>query len=194
MVAYTGVGFWRCRPTIDGQCETPQAVGRQPIQIPALFAYTNLTPTRGVQRHEGIKMLLHLIYGESYVGKTTTCRKLLKALLVFDATVAVYEAFGKSDFRAKLTAGTKTIGIYSAGYNKGHLRRAMDFGRETECDIMIGAVNYHTHYNELLQDFKEGSNLWWHTLEMGNDTVDKQNYSNQIVLELLNAIIERNNI
>ena len=70
----------------------------------------------------------------------------------------------------------------------------MDFGRKTECDIMIGAVNYHTHYNELLQDFKEGSNLWWHTLEMGNDTADKQNYSNQIVLELLNAIIEKINI
>lgn len=144
MVAYTGVGFWRCRPTIDGQCEKPQAVGRQPIQIPTLFPYTNLTPTRGVRRHEGKKMLLHLIYGESNADKITICRKLLKALLVFDATVAVYEAFGKSDFRAKLTAGTKTIGIYSAGYNKGHLRRAMDFGRKTECDIMIGAVNYHT--------------------------------------------------
>lgn len=66
MVAYTGVGFWRCRPTIDGQCETPQAVGRQPIQIPALFPYTNLTPTRGVQRHNNtmtnyLKLLVVII-------------------------------------------------------------------------------------------------------------------------------------
>lgn len=66
MVAYTGVGFWRCRPTLVRQCETPQAVGRQPIQIPALFAYTNLTPTRGVQRHEHF---MENVFFKPWIGK-----------------------------------------------------------------------------------------------------------------------------
>ena len=66
MVAYTGVGFWRCRPTIDGQCEKPQAVGRQPIQIPTLFPYTNLTPTRGVRRHEHF---MENVFFEPWVGE-----------------------------------------------------------------------------------------------------------------------------
>ena len=39
-----------CRPTLTGQCEKPLNVGRQQIQIPTLFLYTNLTPTRGRPR------------------------------------------------------------------------------------------------------------------------------------------------
>lgn len=66
MVAYTGVGFWRCRPTLVRQCETPQAVGRQPIQIPTLFPYTNLTPTRGVRRHEHF---MENVFFEPWVGE-----------------------------------------------------------------------------------------------------------------------------
>ncbi len=34
-------GLLRCRPTLIGQCEKPQVVGRQQIQIPALFFYLN---------------------------------------------------------------------------------------------------------------------------------------------------------
>ena len=36
-IAYTGVGFCSCRPTLVRQCEKPQMVGRQQIQIPTLF-------------------------------------------------------------------------------------------------------------------------------------------------------------
>ncbi len=45
-------GLLRCRPTIDGQCEKPQNVGRQPIQIPALFRFKHqqLTSQRGDDR------------------------------------------------------------------------------------------------------------------------------------------------
>lgn len=32
-------GLLRCRPTIDRQCEKPQAVERQQIQIPTLFLF-----------------------------------------------------------------------------------------------------------------------------------------------------------
>ena len=39
---YISVGFCGCRPTIDGQCEKPQGVGRQQIQIPTLLI-SNLT-------------------------------------------------------------------------------------------------------------------------------------------------------
>ena len=42
-------GLLRCRPTIDRQCEKPQAVGRQQIQTPTLFLSIPL-PMRGGHR------------------------------------------------------------------------------------------------------------------------------------------------
>lgn len=42
-------GLLALSSNIDGQCEKPQKVGWQPIQIPTLFVY-NFTPTRGRQR------------------------------------------------------------------------------------------------------------------------------------------------
>lgn len=47
-VAYTSVASARCRPTLIGQCEKPQAVGRQQIQIPTLFPYPHLTANEGM--------------------------------------------------------------------------------------------------------------------------------------------------
>jgi len=136
-------------------------------------------------------MKLHLIYGEAYVGKTTTCHKLLKLLLTFGAILKIYEAFGDSDFQATLTIGSKTIGIYSAGDEKAHLRCALEFGRNNSCDILIGTVSYYKHYSELLQTFEEGKDLWWHTLNMGNTDSEKTKKSNDILINLLNAIFER---
>lgn len=138
-------------------------------------------------------MKIHLIYGKSDAGKTTTCRKLLKTLLAFGASLRFYETFGDSDFYALLTIGDKTVGIYSAGDEKSHLRYALNFGRERNCDVLVAVVSYYKHYSDLLDGMEEDKDYWWHTLEKGNDSADKRNYSNQIVLVLLNTIIGTNN-
>lgn len=133
-------------------------------------------------------MKIHLIYGKSDAGKTTTCRKLLRTLMALNAAFRFYEAFGESDFQTMLTIDQKTICIYSAGDEKLHLNYALEFGKEKGCDILIAVVSCNKHYSASLKGYEEGKDFFWHILEKGADDSLKEMNSNKMVLELLKSI------
>ena len=60
-------GLLRCYPTIDGQCEKPQSVGWQPIQIPTLFLYTLYN---GRQRGDDCGTIIYIMYTRSKFQST----------------------------------------------------------------------------------------------------------------------------
>ena len=117
MVAYIGVGFWRCRPTLVRQCETPQAVGRQPIQIPALFAYANLTPTRGVQRQGNFMKNIIILKATSWHGKSSTLVALARKLRENTSSVILIDETHPDGYDEFLVAqlADKRIGIITEG-------------------------------------------------------------------------------
>lgn len=72
VIAYISVASARCRPTLIGQCEKPQAVGRQQIQIPTLFPYPYLTANEGMTAAQRNIMTRRTPYAKESFEETST--------------------------------------------------------------------------------------------------------------------------
>lgn len=130
-------GLLRCRPTSNGQCEKPRLVGRQPIQIPALFLYANLTPTRGVQRHT-VNMKLVIVKACASRGKTSTLSVLIDRLLSSENFSLHYPSSSQEVTSFVIgTLNDKKVGVITFGDPgteddvKGCLNRCVSEGCET---------------------------------------------------------------
>ncbi|MDE5745847.1 MAG: hypothetical protein K2H84_09390 [Paramuribaculum sp.] len=131
-------------------------------------------------------MKILLIYGEQDAGKSTVCKRVYCALKSLGAIVERYERFPWGDFKAILVVNGYKIGIYSAGDSKQLILEARQFGEENGCDILIGAVRYHTHYNEIYSDLTCNEHFFWFEFEKGQVTDEEKDLRGFIMgLEIL---------
>ena len=151
-------------------------------------------PTRGRPRHRNIMKIL-LIYGEQDAGKTTVCKRVFSALKGLGATLNYYELFPwGDDFKAIFTVNGIKIGISSAGDSKQLIADARQFGQENGCDILVGAVRYHTHYNEVFPDLTCNKDFFWLEFSKGEVTDEEKDKRGFIMaLEVLSKIKENLN-
>lgn len=134
-------------------------------------------------------MEIKILYGEEGVGKSTTCRKLLKVLVALNARVLAYEEFEWGDFKATLLINGKRVSIYSAGDEKGHLRNAIEYGRNSKCALLVCCERKYIHWKETIEGLKDGEYHEWLTLESYKEMNEKDKQQNKIVLNILNSII-----
>lgn len=134
-------------------------------------------------------MEIKILYGEEGVGKSTSCRKLLKVLVALSAQVLVYEEFEWGDFKATLLINGKRVSIYSAGDEKGHLRNAIEYGRTSKCAFLLCCERSYIHWKETIEGLKDWETYDWLTLKAYEEMNEKDIQQNKIVINLLNSII-----
>ena len=130
-------------------------------------------------------MRLILIYGEQGAGKTTACVKIMKILHTLDAQVLLYSEMFDEDFKAVVRYAGKRIAIYSPGDECAHLKEAIQFGDDNQCDCLIAAVRKGTHYNTVLPEPTDDDRPDWIELDASDSLDDKILKQNEVVLEII---------
>lgn len=134
-------------------------------------------------------MKLILIYGEKDAGKTTTCIRLLRSLIALGGVVKFYDTFDwENDFRAIIEFQHRRVGIYSPGDERGHLRDALSFGTDNNCDILVATVRKGIAYNAPLRETDVANSVEWIELDKGDSEEWMDAAENGAVIEILDKI------
>ena len=109
----------------------------------------------------------------------------MKILHTLDAQVLLYSEMFDEDFKAVVRYAGKRIAIYSPGDECGHLKEAIQFGNDKDCDCLIAAVRKGTHYNTVLPEPAEDNRPDWIELDISEDLSDKILKVNEVALEII---------
>lgn len=131
-----------------------------------------------------------LIYGDMNAGKSTACSKLLKVLLALDGEVTSYQTYSWGDFYALVSFEGKTVAIYSAGDAKKHLMKALAFGEDNNCDVLIAVLSNGKHYNEPLAGYERDKDYFWYELPWGDEVEVKSANQNRLIVGILEKMYE----